>query len=62
LLKEGIDEEQLVRLHAPIGLDIGAETPEEIALAIMSEIVEAYRKRKQPKIQHDPQAVETNQS
>ena len=29
---------QLRRLHAPIGLDIGAETPEEIALAIVSEI------------------------
>ncbi|MGF1512247.1 MAG: XdhC family protein [Elainellaceae cyanobacterium] len=29
---------QLQRLHAPIGLDIGAETPEEIAIAILSEI------------------------
>lgn len=31
-------EQQLHRLHAPIGLDIGAETPEEIALAITAEI------------------------
>ena len=30
--------EQLRRLHAPIGLDIGAETPEEIAIAIVAEI------------------------
>lgn len=30
--------DQLDRLHAPIGLDIGAETPEEIALAILAEI------------------------
>jgi xanthine dehydrogenase accessory factor len=61
LLKEGVDEEQLTRLHAPIGLVIGAETPEEIALAIMSEIVEVYRKREQPKIRHQPHAVGTNQ-
>jgi xanthine dehydrogenase accessory factor len=45
LLGEGIPEEGLSRLHAPIGLDIAAETPEEIALAIMSEVVEAYRKQ-----------------
>lgn len=34
----GWTETQLQRLHAPIGLDIGAETPEEIALAIVAEI------------------------
>ena len=32
------------RLRAPIGLDIGAETPEEIAIAIAAELV-AYRRR-----------------
>jgi len=47
LLHNGMSESQLSRLHAPIGLDIGAETPEEIALAIMSEVVNAYRKREQ---------------
>ncbi len=47
LLKDGMSESQLSDLHAPIGLDIGAETPEEIALAIMSEVVNAYRKREQ---------------
>ena len=35
---ETFSDEQLKRLHAPIGLDIGAETPEEIALSIVAEI------------------------
>ncbi len=39
LRRKGIPEEALARLHAPIGLDIGARTPEEIALSIMAEIV-----------------------
>ncbi|MBK8798024.1 MAG: XdhC family protein [Anaerolineales bacterium] len=35
----GVDEAKLARIHAPIGLPIGAQRPEEIALAIMAEIV-----------------------
>lgn len=38
LLSELSADSDLDRLHAPIGLDLGAETPEEIALAIVSEI------------------------
>jgi xanthine dehydrogenase accessory factor len=45
LLDSGMSEQQWSRLHAPIGLDIGAQTPEEIALAIMGQVVESYRKR-----------------
>jgi xanthine dehydrogenase accessory factor len=41
---EGVTEEQLARLHAPIGLDIGARTPEEVAVAVAAEIV-ALRRR-----------------
>jgi xanthine dehydrogenase accessory factor len=41
LLADGVTESALARLHTPIGLDIGAESPEEIALAIMAEIVSA---------------------
>jgi xanthine dehydrogenase accessory factor len=41
LLDEGLSEEQLNRLHGPIGLQIGAQTPEEIAMSIMAEIVAA---------------------
>jgi len=43
LRREGVAAEFLRRVHAPIGLDIGAQTPEEIALAIMAEIVLARR-------------------
>lgn len=39
-------DEQLSRLHAPIGLDIGSETPEEIALAIVAEIKSVLANRK----------------
>jgi xanthine dehydrogenase accessory factor len=39
LLAAGIDEELLERIAAPIGLDLGAVTPEETALSIMSEVV-----------------------
>lgn len=43
LLKAGVSEEALARLHAPIGIEIHAETPEEIALAIMAQVIAAYR-------------------
>jgi xanthine dehydrogenase accessory factor len=39
LAREGIPREALERVHTPIGLDIGAETPEEIAVSIMAELV-----------------------
>lgn len=39
------DESQLARLHAPIGLDVGAETPEEIALSIVAEIQKVRREK-----------------
>ncbi len=41
LREEGVPEEQLARLHAPIGLKIGGATPEEIAVSIIAEIVAA---------------------
>ena len=43
LRESGVSEEQLNNIHAPIGLDIGAVTPEEVALAIMAEIVNERR-------------------
>ena len=43
LREDGAAEESLERVHAPVGLDIGAVTPEEVALAIMAEIVAVRR-------------------
>jgi len=43
LLKAGIKKKDLDRIHAPIGLDIKAETPEEIALSIMAEVFQVVR-------------------
>ncbi len=39
LLAAGVTEEQLARLHAPIGLDLGGREPGEIAIAIVAELV-----------------------
>ena len=39
LTQEGVDAQLFERIHTPIGLEIGAKTPEEIALCIMAEII-----------------------
>lgn len=44
LARMGVTPEQLLRLHSPIGLRIGARTPAEIAVSIMAEIVAERRK------------------
>jgi xanthine dehydrogenase accessory factor len=43
LREEGVDEAQLKKVRAPIGLDISAVSPEEVALAILAEIVAERR-------------------
>ena len=43
LVRDGIPPERLAAVRAPIGLDVGAETPEEIAVSIAAEIVQARR-------------------
>jgi xanthine dehydrogenase accessory factor len=39
LRERGMTDQELARLHAPIGLDIGARTPEETAASIAAEII-----------------------
>jgi len=43
LREAGLREAQLARLASPIGLDLGAETPEETAVAIMAELISLHR-------------------
>ncbi len=45
LKKEGFSDEELARIHGPIGLDIGASSPAEIAVAIVAQIIQALRSR-----------------
>jgi len=51
LMKEGVVEKQFERLHSPVGLDIGAVTPEEIAVAICAEMI-AIRRNANSKLPH----------
>jgi xanthine dehydrogenase accessory factor len=44
LIEEGVPVERLERLHSPIGLDIGAVTPQEIAIAIVAELIGVKRR------------------
>jgi xanthine dehydrogenase accessory factor len=43
LLEKGIPPETLSRLYAPIGIDIGSETPEEIAVSVVAELIAILR-------------------
>ncbi len=47
LAEKGVDREQLNGVHTPIGLKIGAETPEEIAVSVMAEIIQVKNRREQ---------------
>jgi xanthine dehydrogenase accessory factor len=49
LLAAGITEEEIGHIRAPIGIDIGAQTPAEIAVSVMAEIIRAVRGPKRRK-------------
>lgn len=44
LAQEGVSREWLEKVHSPIGLNIGAETPAEIAVSILAELIQVKRK------------------
>jgi xanthine dehydrogenase accessory factor len=44
LREAGVSDEALTRIHAPIGLPIGARTPEEVAVAVAAQLIEAMRR------------------
>jgi xanthine dehydrogenase accessory factor len=48
LVKEGLKPELFERVHSPVGLDIGAITPEEIAISITAELIGIRRKVERP--------------
>lgn len=45
MIEEGYSEGELQKVHSPIGLKIGAQTPEEIAVSIFAEIIEVKNKK-----------------
>jgi xanthine dehydrogenase accessory factor len=45
LLNQGFTDRDLERVYSPIGLSIGAETPEEIGISIIAELVKARSER-----------------
>ncbi|UCF77886.1 MAG: XdhC family protein [Candidatus Eiseniibacteriota bacterium] len=45
LAESGTDESLFSKVHAPIGLDVGAEGPGEIAVAVAAELIATRRKR-----------------
>ncbi len=51
LTQEGLNPELFDRVHSPIGLDIGAVTPEEIAVSILAELI-AMRRRAERALPH----------
>lgn len=59
LRKEGFAESDLARVHSPIGLDIGASTPEEIALSVAAELVQVragLRRAERSSVRENPVA------
>lgn len=59
LRSSGLAEQQIERLKAPAGLDIGAVTPQEIAASILSELVQL--RRRGPSVTHEPPHIDSQE-
>jgi xanthine dehydrogenase accessory factor len=62
LREAGVDEPGLARVMAPIGLDIGARTPEETAVAICAEIIALRTGREAPSLRDRPGPIHRDQA
>lgn len=58
IIAKGADPEVIGRVYTPIGLDIGAETPEEIAVAIMAEIIEVKNKKSKSNLGYSKEIIQ----
>lgn len=45
LMAQGFSEAEIARISAPVGIDIGAATPAEIAVATLADVIQAFRRR-----------------
>jgi len=45
LLANGVSRDDIARIYSPIGLDLGAQTPEEIAVCIISEVMKTINNK-----------------
>ncbi|GAB5374041.1 MAG: XdhC family protein [Acuticoccus sp.] len=54
LTAAGFDADAIGRIHAPIGLPIGAASPAEIAVAVLAQVIDALRKEARPSARREP--------
>ena len=62
LLEAGVAEDQLQRIMSPIGLDIGARTPEETAVSICGEIIALHTGRRPPSLRDASGPIHTGRA
>lgn len=60
LREAGLSEDEIARLHAPVGLDISAETPEETAVSIMAEVIAARSGAPGGSLSHGEESIHRN--
>jgi xanthine dehydrogenase accessory factor len=61
LLRAGLDEDALARIHGPCGLDIGAESPAETAVSIMAEILAVRAGRRGGQLQTSTMRIHSDE-
>lgn len=62
LRESGVGDDQLARVHAPCGLDIGAATPEEVAVSVLAEIIAERSGRAGEPLREGSQAIHPRES